>query len=621
MASELPTTLSNEEAPDSNDIVIALLGRTGSGKSSLVSLCTDQQVEIGRDLQLCTQDVRIYAFSHPKLRSGRVYLVDTPGFDDTSSNHKEVLQKLAAWLETTYSSCIKLSGILYLHRNDQKRLHPSVINNLSLFESLFSDDALKKVVLVTTMWDIIELAIAESQEKQLKEELQVWGGTIVKEIQVLRHNNSQKSAFALIETFMNDNSKVPLSVRSWTFRDRKSPERTDTGKHAMQQLHEPRERKRHKRESQSPSNPPDQEPHSSTTNTVNSVGPIRSSERSSRRSIARTEINYLFSNKLQNFEDHDSHFDIRVSPDGSCLAVAPLHLVPAALFSTETGEEIERYTHPSEMSNSFWLEAYSSDGQALALLHSGPGVRDKGVFMARRGEQKLQVWDMHDAYGVDRSCWSAISTDFETTVAFRSNNLVLVLPTKGTSLTLEWDPSVAGLAEVFTFTPYPVFAKQDQVLVCYLGGLLHFWDTQTGQLLRTESVVGFRGNNSEACTKSIVSPNSVWLAISLDNGYSGKATTSFFRLSGPLPEFITSVEHRMCSAFTSTYLSFDGTYFAARDESQAFIFHVLTGRRLLSHDFSEFRQIHGLCFFPCDNRLISWNNYTYHVWELESSGV
>lgn len=36
-----------------NDIVIALMGMTGSGKSSIINLCTDQDIEIGHELGSC----------------------------------------------------------------------------------------------------------------------------------------------------------------------------------------------------------------------------------------------------------------------------------------------------------------------------------------------------------------------------------------------------------------------------------------------------------------------------------------------------------------------------------------------------------------------------------------
>ncbi|KAI0543511.1 P-loop containing nucleoside triphosphate hydrolase protein [Xylaria curta] len=202
---------------------------TGSGKSSLISLCTDQQVEIGHDLQSCTQDIRTYTFCHPKLRSGRVYLVDTPGFDDTNRSDTEVLRTLAAWLTATYSSGLKLSGVLYLHRINQTRMQRSALKNIALFRSLCGDDALKKVVLVTTMWDITEHAIAESRERQLKETKDYWGSMVTKGSQVIRHNNTRQSAFDLIEIFMKGDSKIVLSIQSEMVDDHKPLERTEAG--------------------------------------------------------------------------------------------------------------------------------------------------------------------------------------------------------------------------------------------------------------------------------------------------------------------------------------------------------------------------------------------------------
>ncbi|RWA08083.1 hypothetical protein EKO27_g7037 [Xylaria grammica] len=214
MSSELSTTLFNGNIPNANDIVVALMGMTGSGKSSLVSLCTNEDVEIGHDLQACTQDVRTYSFHHPKLRSGRVYLVDTPGFDDTNKSDTEVLRTLATWLTATYSNGVKLSGIIYLHRINQPRMQGSAMKNISLFRFLCGDDALKKVILVTTMWDITENDIAESREKQLRDIPKYWGGMIAKGSQVKRHNNTQRSALALFETFMKGDPKIVLNIQS-----------------------------------------------------------------------------------------------------------------------------------------------------------------------------------------------------------------------------------------------------------------------------------------------------------------------------------------------------------------------------------------------------------------------
>jgi signal recognition particle receptor subunit beta len=79
------------------DIVIALMGVTGSGKSTLVSLLSDGPVRIGHELTSCkatdrmvtdhrltnpgTAEIEIHSFIYKDTR--RVYLIDTPGFDDT----------------------------------------------------------------------------------------------------------------------------------------------------------------------------------------------------------------------------------------------------------------------------------------------------------------------------------------------------------------------------------------------------------------------------------------------------------------------------------------------------------------------------------------------------------
>lgn len=39
--------------PRPSDVVVAVMGMTGSGKSTFVSLCTNEDVEIGHDLHGC----------------------------------------------------------------------------------------------------------------------------------------------------------------------------------------------------------------------------------------------------------------------------------------------------------------------------------------------------------------------------------------------------------------------------------------------------------------------------------------------------------------------------------------------------------------------------------------
>ena len=109
-----------------------------------------------------------------------MFLVDTPGFDDTNRSDTEVLRSLAAWLTASYASGIQLSGMIYLHSIQLPRLQGSAIKNIKLFRSLCGDDALRKVVLATTRWDITDPDVAEKREQQLKETNNYWGSMVAK---------------------------------------------------------------------------------------------------------------------------------------------------------------------------------------------------------------------------------------------------------------------------------------------------------------------------------------------------------------------------------------------------------------------------------------------------------
>ncbi|CAH0018597.1 unnamed protein product [Clonostachys rhizophaga] len=176
------------------------MGVTGSGKSSFIALCSGQPVRIGHSLGACTSTVDVYAYDVSPDQT--IYLIDTPGFDDTNKSDTEVLSEIAAWLGESYKKRVLLSGIIYLHRITDIRMQGSAKKNLLMFRQLCGEDALKKVVLATTMWDKVPTEEGEQREKELVDTQEFWGWMLQKGSSCSRHMNSEDSAKRIVQTLV-----------------------------------------------------------------------------------------------------------------------------------------------------------------------------------------------------------------------------------------------------------------------------------------------------------------------------------------------------------------------------------------------------------------------------------
>jgi len=139
------------------DIIVAVMGPTGAGKSTFIDAASRQDGKnVGQRLKSCTSDVRAVRctrFDPATGKTNNVVLVDTPGFDDTHLSDMEVLGLIADWLKESYRHKKKISGILYFHRITDNRMGGSPLRNLRMFGNLCGDgEALRNVILTTTMW-------------------------------------------------------------------------------------------------------------------------------------------------------------------------------------------------------------------------------------------------------------------------------------------------------------------------------------------------------------------------------------------------------------------------------------------------------------------------------------
>ncbi|MDO4726541.1 MAG: [FeFe] hydrogenase H-cluster maturation GTPase HydF [Porphyromonadaceae bacterium] len=91
--------MSMTNTPNANRLHIAILGRTNSGKSSLINAITGQDTSVVSDIKGTTTDVVYKAMEIPKV--GATLLIDTPGFDDHTILGKKRIEQTIKAIEKT----------------------------------------------------------------------------------------------------------------------------------------------------------------------------------------------------------------------------------------------------------------------------------------------------------------------------------------------------------------------------------------------------------------------------------------------------------------------------------------------------------------------------------------
>ncbi|KOC09845.1 hypothetical protein AFLA70_120g002421 [Aspergillus flavus AF70] len=117
---------------------VAVMGMTGVGKTTFITALTGDNLTVGHGLSSCTKDINV-------------------GEEGTN---------------------IHLTGLLYLHRISDVRMQGSALKNIRMFQSLFGENDMANVVLVTTRWNSVTKDEGVSQLRELLEKDRFWGGTI-----------------------------------------------------------------------------------------------------------------------------------------------------------------------------------------------------------------------------------------------------------------------------------------------------------------------------------------------------------------------------------------------------------------------------------------------------------
>ncbi|KAI0100423.1 P-loop containing nucleoside triphosphate hydrolase protein [Nemania sp. FL0031] len=217
---------------DERDLWIAVMGVTGSGKSTFIKKLTKGDIEIGHDLEACTQDVDFFDMEYG---GKRIHLIDTPGFDDTFKTDTDILKAIVNWLNTVYRRGLWLSGTVYLHPINHNRVTGSQVKNMNMFKRLCGPNNLPSIALATTMWNAEEHEIQLRRHRELSESENFWGGIVARE-NVFRHDNSTESAFKIIDCILAQQTSIVLEIQRQMVDEGLSLDQTSAGQELNKEL-------------------------------------------------------------------------------------------------------------------------------------------------------------------------------------------------------------------------------------------------------------------------------------------------------------------------------------------------------------------------------------------------
>ncbi|KAG6827309.1 hypothetical protein H0H92_012381 [Tricholoma furcatifolium] len=193
----------------------SVMGATGAGKSTFVNLLPikEPKASVGGGAQSHTQFVRAYHLPDSEFPDNRIFLVDTPGFDDSGLTASEIVRRISVWLANSYTSDMKVAGVIYCHSILEPRWSSSTQKNFELFKRLCGPSAARKTVIVTTKWDVPR-DVESCKDSQREFEKTCWKNIIDNGAVVHRSMNTEEHARDTIDCLLCKNAYYdPLQIQ------------------------------------------------------------------------------------------------------------------------------------------------------------------------------------------------------------------------------------------------------------------------------------------------------------------------------------------------------------------------------------------------------------------------
>ncbi|KAI0696922.1 P-loop containing nucleoside triphosphate hydrolase protein [Cytidiella melzeri] len=213
-------------------IYIAVMGVTGSGKTTFINAASGDNLPVGHDLESCTSEVansKVF-----ELDGQPVVLFDTPGFDDTELSEVEVLNRIAVHLHIMYEEKQYLSGIVYMHRITDTRFGGLARTNFVMLQKLCGMKTLKNVIITTNRWDEVNKEVGQARETAMKRSDKFFKPALDQGAQIDRLvDQSQEAAQGILRRLLW-HDPAALRLQEELVDERKALPDTDAGNQLVQ---------------------------------------------------------------------------------------------------------------------------------------------------------------------------------------------------------------------------------------------------------------------------------------------------------------------------------------------------------------------------------------------------